>query len=529
MENTATEVDIANYAFFQGFLTHSSAVMFAKDLDGRYLLVNKLAAALGGLSPDDIIGKTDAELLPNTDFATQVNPNDQRVIATGEAIEFEETFVQDDEVHTYLTVKFPIRDAQGQIIALGGIATDITARKQAEAALYAEQTRLEERVATRTAELAHAVRAKDEFLATMSHELRTPLNAILGLSEALQEGIYGALSSRQCAPIQTIAESGQHLLTLINDILDLAKIESGKESLSRTTILVEQVCHNSIQMVRHAAQKKHIRINEFLQVEESIQADVRRLTQILVNLLSNAVKFTPEGGSIGLEVTTDTAHNQIHFTVWDTGIGIAPEYLEHLFQPFTQIESGLNRAHTGTGLGLALVKRLTTMHGGNVTVTSEVGQGSHFTVTLPLQSNTTHDSSTSIDESAVPVHDLVNPPHNILIADDNDTSIEMLTDYLRMHGYRVSVAHTGGEVLQCVTEDTPALILMDIQMPGIDGMEATRRIRTMPGISETPIIALTALAMPGDEERCMDAGATAYLSKPVSLRKLATLIDSILK
>jgi PAS domain S-box-containing protein len=664
----------ASQAFLQEFLNYSPAVVFAKDLEGRYLLVNEHLAVLMHIPIEAFMGKTDHELFSSKgEIVTQVRSNDQRIVMTGTAIEFEEEVPLDDGLHTYLSIKFPIYDLHGHIIAVGGIATDITERKRADAALQADRATLTQRVAERTselslanAELVRAVRAKDEFLANMSHELRTPLNAVLGLSEALQEEVYGTLTEKQRFSLQTIEESGRHLLNLINDILDLAKIEAGREELSLADVAIESVCQASLRMIKQVAQKKNLRVIESFQMNvPSMQADERRLKQILVNLLSNAVKFTPEGGQVGLEVTTNTEHNQVYFTVWDTGIGIAPEHLERLFKPFSQIDGGLNRRHDGTGLGLSLVMRLAEMHGGSVAVASEVGQGSRFTVTLPQLTSALsaispaahptltappsdhvprwalliEDSLTAADQIArylsnmglqsvistrgldavnqaldikpdiilldillidisgwsilqalkanprtqhIPVvvisviddpkqaqalgaaASLVKPisraqlqavittifpgqpatpstalvvvpetavPENvprILLTDDNETTIAMLSEYLQVHGYQVIVARNGVEAIQRATEASPDLILMDIQMPRIDGLEAIRRIRAMHSLADTPIIALTALAMPGDEERCLEAGANAYLSKPVRLRDVIQIIETYL-
>jgi len=263
--------------------------------------------------------------------------------------------------------------ADGTVFGFQMVASDITERKQAEEEL---------KKAKEAAEAAN--RAKSEFLATMSHELRTPLNAILGLSEALQEEVYGPLSERQLRSLRTIERSGRHLLSLINDILDVSKIESGKLELEIGPVSVESVSQASLGLIKQAAHEKRLRVSSTLDsAVTTIQADERRLKQILVNLLSNAVKFTPEGGEIGLEVVGDAEKEVVHFTVWDTGIGISPEEMARLFEPFVQLDSSLSRQHEGTGLGLALVSRLAELHGGSVTVESEVGQGSRFVVSLP--------------------------------------------------------------------------------------------------------------------------------------------------
>ena len=274
---------------------------------------------------------------------------------------------------------------------MGEIIVNAIERKRAEATLAEERASLASRVAERTAELsaanaelARAARLKDEFLANMSHELRTPLNAILGLTEALQEQNRGPLNEHQLKSLRTIEESGRHLLSLINDILDLSKVGAGKLELQLEPVAVDMVCQASLMFVKQAAVKKRIRVSfDGSRSPATILADQRRLKQVLVNLLSNAVKFTAEGGQIGLEVTGDPEWQVVHFAVWDTGIGIAQEDLRRLFKPFVQLDSSLARQYEGTGLGLALVTRLTELHGGSVSVDSQPGQGSRFTVTLP--------------------------------------------------------------------------------------------------------------------------------------------------
>ena len=276
-------------------------------------------------------------------------------------------------------------DDQGNLQFYSTIMRDISERKQMEKALRLHG----EELTTVNAELARAARLKDEFLASMSHELRTPLNGILNISQGLAEQAYGPMNARQQEALHDVEECGRHLLSLINDILDVAKIEAGKIEVEPGPIAVEQFCQATIRLVKEAAQKK-LRLS--LRCDESVDvliSDERRLMQILVNLLSNAVKFTPEGGAVALEVAGDRAGGQVSFTVRDTGIGISPEDLARLFQPFVQLDSRLSRNYSGTGLGLALVKRLTTLLGGKYAVDSEPGVGSRFTVVLPwIESST---------------------------------------------------------------------------------------------------------------------------------------------
>jgi PAS domain S-box-containing protein len=421
------------------------------------------------------------------------------------------------------------------------ISRDVTDRKQAEDALVEERALLAQRVEERTAELsaanvelARAARLKDEFLANMSHELRTPLTGILGLSEALQLQVYGPHNEKQLKALHSIEESGQHLLNLINDILDLSKIEAGKVELQIGPVAVEEVCQASLRMIKEAAQKKKLKV--FFELDGmvvTVQADSRRLKQMLVNLLSNAVKFTPQGGSVGLEVAGD-ADQMVRLIVWDTGIGIAPEDMPRLFRPFVQLDGSLAREYAGTGLGLSLVQRMAEMHGGSVTVESEPGKGSRFTITLPW-AGPAEETVPSSDVTEIPALQQTLSMKEfpaaadqplILLAEDNEITLTTLTDLLRSRSFRVVIARNGKEAIERARETHPALIVMDIQMPGMDGLEATRRIRAETELAAIPIITLTALAMPGDRERSLAAGANDYMSKPLSLGRLVKAIEN---
>ena len=439
-----------------------------------------------------------------------------------------------------------LRDAADNPASIQGVIYDVTDRKQVEEELRTLNEELERRVAERTeqlnqtnAELEHANRAKDEFLANMSHELRTPLNSILGLSETLLEQRGGSLNERQQRSLQTIEFSGRHLLELINDILDLSKIEAGKFDYYPQAISVDEICRSSMVFVKTQASKKSITVAYINETSISkIDADPRRLKQILVNLLTNAIKFTPDHGHVTLQVLADAEQERIQLSVIDSGIGIALEDLKKLFTPFTQVESSLDREYEGTGLGLALVKKLTDLHGGSVDVESEVGKGSRFTINLPagktmvpqqevIGSGDKLLSNEQKETSSISSRERLDHG-TILLAEDNVANILTIGEYLESHGYQVLFAHDGFEAIEYAEKRQPDLILMDIQMPAMDGLEAIRRLRADPRFISTPIIALTALAMPGDRERCLEAGATEYMSKPVSLKMLVKTIRQLL-
>jgi PAS domain S-box-containing protein len=446
------------------------------------------------------------------------------------------------------------KSADGIVENFSTIMRDITDRKQAEAQLQRTYE-----------ELMRATRLKDEFLANMSHELRTPLNAILGMSETLQEMIFGSLNDKQIKFLKTIEDSGNHLLSLINDILDVAKIESGQIELDVQPTDICSLCNSSMAFIKQQALKKSIQIKTNIPPHlPKLLIDERRILQVLINLLNNAVKFTPAGGRITLEAshhqqhvnpesssfqdTSNEHHNRlvseqapitlstrsyIKIAITDTGIGIASEDIARIFQPFIQIDSALNRQYTGTGLGLSLVKQITELHGGVINLTSEVGVGSCFSIELPCdiaasvpELTRTSDHATQPQPSSPSKTEV---SHLILLAEDHEANISTIVGYLEIYGYRFIIANNGLEAIALAKSEHPDLILMDIQMPIMDGIKAIQRIRQDPQFQNTPIIALTALAMDGDEERCLSAGANSYVSKPVKLKQLNELVQQLIE
>jgi CheY-like chemotaxis protein/two-component sensor histidine kinase len=346
-----------------------------------------------------------------------------------------------------------------------------------------------------------------------------------------------------------IEESGRHLLELINDILDLSKIGAGKLELDIAPVAVETICQTSLRLIKQSAQTKRLKISSMFDNDVTIiQADGRRLKQVLVNLLNNAVKFTHQGGKIGLEVEGDLEQHVVHLTVWDTGIGIAQKDMRRLFQPFMQLDATLSRKYEGAGLGLSLVYRLVEMHGGSISVESEEGKGSRFTVSLPWNKidkskfRIPHFDSAQ-DKPVQPEERRISNPHSphlanrnaqseslkILIADDNEATLRTFSEYFVTKNHHVMIAYNGWEAFAHTREYHPDIIVIDIQMPEMDGIEAIRHIRADKHGKDIPIIALTALAMPGDRERCLEAGADVYLSKPVNLKTLRKTIEDLLK
>ncbi len=392
--------------------------------------------------------------------------------------------------------------------------------------------RLEHLVKERTQELEHekrvsetANRAKSEFLATMSHELRTPLNAILGLSQLLQQQIFGSLNPKQAEYVRHIHSSGDHLLLLINDILDLAKVEAGRETLELVAVDALELCNSCLSLVREQTYDRDLQlISQFDPAVSVCTADERRLKQILINLLSNAIKFTPSGT---VSLIVEKRPNGVAFTVADTGIGIPAEQLPLLFKPFSQLDSQLNRQYAGTGLGLALSRDLARLHGGDITVTSIAGAGSQFTLFLP-------DPQTDpLQDPAVPSpssdpHEFcaqVLQPRRILIVEDDHCSAILLRDYLQAVGHQVEHLIDDRQFLDVVNRWFPHLILLDVQLTsGRTGLDLLTELRAQPSLQHIPVVMVTAMAMAGDREKFVAAGANDYLSKPLTIAQLELLL-----
>jgi signal transduction histidine kinase/ActR/RegA family two-component response regulator len=423
-----------------------------------------------------------------------------------------------------------------------------------------ERAQSQEQLRRANEELERASQLKSEFLASVSHELRTPLNSILGFSDLLQRQIGGTLTPRQLNHIQVIERSGQHLLSLINDILDLSKIEAGKADLNLAPVCIQSLFNQCLKMIQPRAEKKRLALS--LEIDYRLQQavlDERRIRQILINLLSNAIKFTPEEGKIKLggrlacgadlqkelrpdcsPVNSDTPYLCLEVT--DTGIGISEDKLHMLFRPFQQVDSSLKRQHEGTGLGLALTKRLAELHGGTVSVESQEGRGSTFRVWVPLTemrsslaADTTVSDSQKQGSSLLKTTSLVGHGKRILVVEDQLLNQALISEVLEIEGYVTEVIDDGQTMLETLQsplvtpQSLPHLILMDIQLPGVDGFELIRQLKAHPIWQRVPVIAVTAMAMQGDRDRCLEVGADDYLSKPLNLQKLTATMRSFLE
>jgi signal transduction histidine kinase/CheY-like chemotaxis protein len=449
------------------------------------------------------------------------------VLAEGKVTNYELTARARDDTLTvvsYNATTFHDRDRRLQ--GVFAAARDMT-----------ELKRFEQTLQQKNVELEDASRMKSEFLANMSHELRTPLNAIIGFSEVMRDGLVGPMSDRQRNFTGDILRSGQHLLSLINDILDLSKVEAGKMLLDLEPVEVSSLFVNSLTIVREKAAARHIKLK--LEAEEglgSISVDARKVKQIVYNLLSNAVKFTADGGTVTLRAARATREEVgvlgawtgrtfalcdnefpefLEISVTDSGIGIAPEDLEHLFKPFSQIDSGLARKFEGTGLGLAMVKLLADLHGGSVAVSSAVGEGSRFAVWLPLRQP---ERRVRLTRRTPAVASDAPPDARVaLVVDDDSKSADLIRVQLEAEGFSVLYAASAEAALELAVQQPLALITLDIALPNMDGWEFLGRIKQLDALKHVPVVIISITA---DFSKGAALGAAAVMQKPVTRKEL---------
>ncbi len=413
-------------------------------------------------------------------------------------------------------------------------ARDVTELKQFEHELQQKNVELED-----------ASRMKSEFLANMSHELRTPLNAIIGFSEVLKDGMLGDLTEKQRGFIGDIFNSGTHLLSLINDILDLSKVEAGKMLLDLDPVELMPVFTNSLSIIREKAASRGVRLTTAgLDKLGTMQLDARKVKQILYNLLSNAVKFTGDRGEVSLRASrvpsemvgklsgdwagrsfplaNDDFEEFLEISVRDSGIGMSPEGLERLFKPFSQVDSGLARKFEGTGLGLAMVKLLAELHGGSVAVESAVGEGSRFIVWLPIRSAT--DRRRPTPSMGVPaVADVATGPRvrTALVVEDDEKAAALIRMQLEAEGFRVLHAPSAEAAMEIAATQQLTLITLDLLLPKMGGWEFLEQLKTMPDQQRVPVVIVSVVA---DRDRGVALGASAVLEKPVSRDQLYTAL-----
>ncbi|MBF0380002.1 MAG: PAS domain S-box protein [Magnetococcales bacterium] len=643
---TANAKMLASERQLRSILFNSQAVVFLKDVEGRYQLINKKYEDLFHVTESEIIGKTDFDIFP-AEMAETFRKNDNMVLKSGKPQEIEEHVPQQDGMHTYISVKFPLRNEDGVIYGVCGIATDITARRHAEESLQLSEERhrillesiteiiwttdsqggfakpqsswenftgqpwkehkdygwikmiheddrktikklwkealknksiyessgrvwsatlgeyrffiaratplltgdgeVREWVGTisdvterkmsedalidakKSAEAANT--AKSEFLAVMSHEIRTPLNAIIGMADISIE--------RNQDPdlnhfLKIIDRSGNNLLNLIEDILDLSQIESGRMKVEYKPVDLEMLTLEALDI--HTINAKNNWLDLTCKIDQntpdSFTGDKKRLRQVLLNLIGNAIKFTKHG-KVELLVSCPSSQS-LQFSVVDTGIGIPEEQLQLIFEPFSQADSSNTREHGGIGLGLPICKRLVAAMNGEIWVESEVGKGSTFHFSIPLsEKDQLVVPSTTTNISQAQSSQLSGDALSILMAEDNLDGCMVIEAYISKTTHKLEIVENGALAVEKIKSGNKYdLILMDIQMPVLDGLTATKQIRAWEkeqNISKVPILALTAHAMSGDEEKSLAAGCDSHITKPITKQKLLESINLFIK
>ncbi|MGZ8174938.1 MULTISPECIES: PAS domain S-box protein [Methylobacter] len=500
--------------------------MFAwlKDTDSRFLVVNQALAAACSHSVDELVGKSDLDVWPR-EHAEAYRADDAEVMAAGRLMSMEEPFIDAHHGAIWVeTFKAPVMDEDGRVLGTVGVSRDISERKAVEAAREAA-----------LAEAERLARLRSEFMARMSHELRTPLNGILGYSQILLG--ENRLNERQNVMVNVMKQSGEHLLSLINDILDFAKIEAGKQELSLSDIHLPSFLHNLADIVSVKAEQKQLAFicDIAAAVPEGIRADDMRLKQVLLNLLSNAVKYS-EQGQISLRVTVlekpfserEGAHvefGRLRFEIQDSGIGIDAGQLESIFKPFEQA-ADRHYSGGGTGLGLVISRELVRLMGSEIFVISRVGEGSTFWFDLDAPVVDVYGDIMPVEQH---ITGYLGPRQRVLVVDDTEVNRALLIDMLSRLGFETDEAANGRVCLDSVETRKPDLILLDMVMPEMGGLETARRLRQMPGFGQTPIVAVSAGASGIDVAEAMAAGVNVFLTKPIEIKRLMGQIAGLLK
>jgi len=526
-ERTKLDQRLRDQHFYTRSLLESNIdALMTTDPRGIITDLNKQAELLTGCTRDELIGSPFKKHFTDP---VRAEAGITRVLTEGKVTNYELTArTRDGDLTVVSYNASTFHDRERRLQGVFAAARDVTELKNIERKLQQKNVELEE-----------ASRMKSEFLANMSHELRTPLNAIIGFSEVLKDGLMGPLTDQQQRFIGDIFTSGAHLLSLINDILDLSKVEAGKMILDLDPVVLAPLFANSLSIIREKAASRGIHVE--LAIEDAvgtIQADARKMKQIVYNLLSNAVKFTPERGKVTLRarrvareavgtsagprvtrafaLATNEFMEFVEISVSDTGIGVSPEGLEALFKPFSQIDSGLARRFEGTGLGLAMVKLLAELHGGTVAVDSTLGEGSRFTVWIPLRAAGEPIATAVFSETKARLEWFPGVP-TALVVEDDPKSAELVRVQLAAEGFNVIHAATAEIGLILAAQQPLALITLDIMLPNMDGWEFLGRIKQVPALAHVPVVIISIIA---DHNKGFALGAAAIMQKPLSRQDL---------
>ncbi|MEN8119943.1 MAG: PAS domain S-box protein [Bacteroidota bacterium] len=521
----------------RAILDNSNAVIYVKDLQGKYLIINKRYENLFNITEKKIIGKTDFDLFPR-EIANKITENDKKILKEKNPLEFEEIIEHEDGLHTYLSMKFLIYNDKNKAYAVGGISTDITERKIAEANLMQKSKELnalnldykkQNQELSITKELAESANeAKSRFLANMSHEIRTPMNAILGFSEILEKKIKNPELEQY---LSAISSSGKALNLLISDILDLSRIEAAKISISYSAVDLQKFIEGIVLIFTKKIDEKGLDFIKEIDaaLPEYVIIDEIRVKQIIFNLLNNAVKFTFSGYvKLRIQLLKKTeALCSLQFSVADTGIGIPLNQQKVIFKPFRQQKNQSHESFGGTGLGLSISKGLAERMDGEILLKSEPDEGSEFTLTLK-NVEITDVSKIKAKTDFLSGKTIMFEKATILIAEDIKLNRDLLISYIRDFDFSIIEAENGQIAVDLAIKNLPQLILMDIRMPVLNGLDAIRILKSDKRTKHIPIIVITASSTE-DAKKEIEKVCDHYLGKPVSSYELISTMGKHLK
>ncbi len=513
---------------FRSVIDNAPSFITLKDTDGHFVLTNNNHSNMFGMKSQDIMGMTIFDIVSEK-TAKESRAQDRKVLETKSVVVEERSVITKKGPFDFLVTKFPIPDRTGAITGIGTIGLDISDRKRAEVQMILARDEAE-----------RANNAKTEFLSSMSHELRTPLNAILGFTQLLNTDSDHPLTEKQLDATEQVLKAGDHLLSLIDEVLDLAAIESGKVPLDMEAQDPAPVIESCVAIARNLAEQKGLAFYDRTAAWTlpHINIDEIRFRQILLNLLSNAVKYNRDGGTVTLAIEEageqqESGEGSLRISVIDSGMGIAAEKHALIFSPFSRL--GLENSDiTGTGVGLTITKELVGAMGGTIGFESILNRGSTFWIEFPIVSGEL--SVKDRGEKPVPATAAVavadsdaTPPqarHTVLCVEDNPSSLKLLESIIeRIQGTAMISAHTGELGVDLAEIHQPDVILMDINLPGINGIEALKRLKASSATKNIPVIALTARASKKDKSQGLEAGFLDYLTKPINVEEVTSALN----